>query len=94
MVYIEGNAGTMEMPNLVEAAAALKQAEGETAFWAEHYQEYVRKYPDQFVAVHDGKVVATSPDLESLLEQLAARSLNVQRVSTRFIASDRYHYLL
>ena len=82
------------MPNLVEAAAALKQAEGETAFWAEHYQEYVRKYPDQFVAVHDGEVVVASPDLESLLEQLAVRGLNVQSVRTRFVASNRYHYLL
>ena len=84
----------MSIPDQVEAEAALKQAEAETAFWAEHHQEYVRKYPDQFVAVHDGEVVAASPDLESLLEQLTARGLNVQRVGTRFVASNRYRYLL
>lgn len=84
----------MGVPNLVEAEAALKRVEAETAFWAEHYQEYVQKYPDQFVAVHGGEVVAASPDLESLLEQLAARSLSVQSVSARFVASNRYRYLL
>ncbi len=40
----------MGIPRLAGAAAALKRAEEETAFWAEHYREYVRKYPDQFVA--------------------------------------------
>ena len=84
----------MSIPDQVEAEAALKRAEAETAFWEDHHQEYVRKYPDQFVAVHGGEVVATSPDLESLLEQLAARSLSVQSVSTRFVASNRYRYLL
>ena len=70
----------MGVPNLVEAEAALKRVD--------------RKYPDQFVAVHGGEVVAASPDLESLLEQLAARSLRVQSVSARFVASNRYRYLL
>lgn len=84
----------MSIPDQVEAEAALRQAEAETAFWADHHQEYVRKYPDQFVAVHDGEVVATSPVLESLLEQLAARSLNLQSVSARFVASNSYRYLL
>ena len=40
----------MGVPNLVEAEAAMKRVEAETAFWTGLYQEYVRKYPDQFVA--------------------------------------------
>ena len=81
-------------PSLESAHAAWAAAEAEDAFWREHYEEYLRRYPDQFVAVADGRVVAVSPDLRHLIGFLEGKGLDVRRVWVRFVAATPRHLIL
>jgi hypothetical protein len=56
-----------------------RQAELRRAFWATHLDDLRRRYPDQFVAVSDGAVVAAAPTLQALDERLAVRGLTDRR---------------
>jgi hypothetical protein len=65
-----------------------KDAERVREFWDEHYEEFLHDYPERFVAVRDGKVVATSEDLFLLADKLAALGLDrVRDVHVEFISS-------
>ena len=77
-------------PGLESARDALAAAETQQAYWAAHYAEFLQRYPEQFVAVHDGAVVATSPDLAQLLRALERRGLEPRRVWVRLITADAH----
>jgi hypothetical protein len=66
---------------------AFRQGDIEHAFWAEHYQELLKQYPEQFVAVDKdrGTVVAADPHLDPLLEMLQAQGIARDRVWVRFL---------
>ena len=53
-----------------------KDADREDAFWQTHYGEFLVKYPDQFVAVRDGRVVATAYDLRDVLAAVRAQGFD------------------
>ena len=65
---------------------AWQRAEREQRFWREHYQEYLERYPDQFVAVHDGRVIATSRHLRELVALVRGQGLKPTDVWVRFLA--------
>ncbi len=67
---------------------AWQAAEAEDAFWREHYSRLLEQFPDQFVAVHDGRVVATSTDLQDILRALDERGLDPRKVWVRFVTAD------
>ncbi len=50
--------------------AAFREAEREDAFWKKHHKRLLRQYPDQWVAVRDGEVIATSSDLLGIVNEL------------------------
>ena len=79
---------------VAEAVEALREADEDEAFWTGQFERLVREFPDQFVAAHNGEVVATAAQLEDLLSALSARGLDPQQVRIRFIASDPCRYLL
>ena len=57
-------------------------------FWAEHYDELLTKYPEEFVAVRGGEVVASNPDLAMLFYDLRDRGLNARTdVAIQFISA-------
>jgi hypothetical protein len=68
--------------------AALRAKEGEDAFWQARHTEFLEKYPDQFVAVSDGEVVATSPDLLELEMLLKSKGLDTKDVWIEFIDAN------
>ncbi|MBI5949891.1 MAG: hypothetical protein HY875_17275 [Chloroflexi bacterium] len=68
-------------PSLAEAASI-------QAFWDKHYRELLQEYPEQFVAVKDGKVIAADSDLATLVEELRARGIDVRTdVAIQFISA-------
>ena len=75
-------------PSLEGAQRARAAAEAEDAFWREHYGQYLEQYPDQFVAVSGGAVVATDSDLQHLLRILDKKGLDPRRVWVRFMTAD------
>ena len=81
-------------PPLDAAAAALEAAKHEQAYWEANADTLARQYPDQFVAVHDGKVIAHAPDLMELHEQVRSRGLDIQATWVRFLASDPRRFIL
>jgi hypothetical protein len=70
------------------AQAAWEAAEAERRFWETHYAEYLERYPEQFVAVKDGAVVAASPDFMKLLQLLEQRGLTPTEVWVRLFSTD------
>ena len=75
-------------PDIKGFHRAWEAAEVEDAFWRDHYSRFLEQFPDQFVAVHDSQVVATSPDLQELLRQLDGRRLEPRQVWVRFVTAD------
>ena len=75
-------------PSLEGAHEALKAAEQRSAFWHEHYREFLERYPEQFVAVSEGSVVAADSDLHKLQSILKSRGFDPRRVWVRFITTD------
>ena len=78
----------MGTPTLAIDEAAWREAERERAFWQEHHDEFLKKYTDQFVAVKDGTVVATSYDLRDLLALLREKGLDPKETWIHFFASE------
>jgi Family of unknown function (DUF5678) len=70
----------MASPPIPEAPDDLwQQAEARRAFWEAHVEDYRRRYPNQFVAVSDGEVVASASTLQALDERLAAQGRTDRR---------------
>ena len=64
-----------------------ERVEAQRRFWDEHYEELRSRYPDQFVAVLDGEVVATGRHLADIERELRARGLRPGDTWLRFIAA-------
>ncbi len=79
---------SMTPAGIADARAAFEAADVEDAFWLAHHAEFLEKYPDQFVAVSDGDVVAMSPDLVELVSLLERRGLGVKDVWVEFMDAD------
>lgn len=77
------------VPSLESARRAWAEAEQEDAFWREHYDGYLKQYPDQFVAVTkaDGEFVAADVSLERLLIAIQERGLAARQVWVRWMAA-------
>lgn len=71
------------------ARAAWEGAQRERQFWQLHQDEYLAKYPNQFVAVADGEVIATAPTLEEILALLEQEGREPTDVWLRFFNASR-----
>jgi len=67
------------------ATAAWRRADEERMFWQDHYRELLQQYPDQFVAVKDGKPIATGADLSEMLSELERLGLEPSEVWLRYL---------
>lgn len=50
--------------------ADLAEADRIDEWWDEHWEEFMELYPEQYVAVRGGEVVATKTDLVELIDEL------------------------
>ena len=82
-------------PTAEEMKAMLEEDARVRAFWAEHHDEFLRLYPDQWVAVRDGVVVATDRELDSLFYRLCDMGLSVRDdVEIEFITANHVPLIL
>lgn len=66
----------------IQDAAAIQQ------YWDEHYAELLAQFPEQFVAVKDGAVIASHRDLAMLIYVLRDRGMDVRTdVAIEFVTS-------
>jgi hypothetical protein len=78
----------MSVPALDNAKQAQREAAAEQSFWQQHAQELLATHPDQFVAVHNGEVVAAGDDLLGVIADIEAKGLTVDRVWVKFLMKD------
>ena len=76
------------IPSLEGLRERFYERDRELQWWADHQAEFVKLYPDQFVAVVNGNVVAVAADISELKKKLAAMSLGFDDVISSFIRSD------
>ncbi len=72
-----------DLPQIREAFA---EGERRRDFWAANYRRLAAIYPEQFIAVRDGCVVAAEPDLVPLVDRLADLSLDLRDTYIEFMA--------
>lgn len=73
---------------------AWRRAREEQAFWNDHRAAYRREYPDEFVAVIDGKVVAHDPDYMALVQQLGTLGYALTDAWVQYMMTERRPFLL
>jgi hypothetical protein len=66
-----------------------QELEREDAFWDEHHNEFLRKYPDKFVAVKDGRVIAVADHLDEFDAEIERQGLNPREVWTHYFMTPR-----
>ena len=74
----------------IDVKEALRSFREDALFFNDHHGEFLRLYPDQWVAVYDKHVAGADADLGCLLDDLKARgyplrSLVVRRVSVKAV---------
>lgn len=79
---------TADVPGLAAADAAWEAAAARDAYWVTHYSELLARYPEQFVAVHAGVVIAHGPDLVAVTREIESRGLEPRQAWLRFITAD------
>jgi hypothetical protein len=77
----------MTTPRIDPIDALWDRAEAERIFWEDHYSKFVPRYPDKFVAVHEGEVIASGAELDSVLREVQATGVDRREVWVRFIAA-------
>jgi hypothetical protein len=63
-----------------EDLAELKRFERDSDYLEAHYDELLDRYPEQWVAILDEKVVGTASELRQLLDELQGRDVPLERV--------------
>ena len=82
------------VPSLEGMRERFREADREVQWWADHQAEFARLYPDQFVAVLNGEVIAVASDLSTLIAALKEKSITIQDVWVSFIETDPSRLIL
>jgi len=81
--------------SLLRPEPSVEEAKRIERFWDEHYDELLDQYPEKYVAVRDGLVVASHEDLALLVYALRDMGLDARRdVAIEFISSRTATLLL
>lgn len=75
-------------PDRDDILGAWKKADEEQAFWSAHHAQLLERFPDQFVAVAGGAVVAAGPDLPQVIQLIESKGLELAGVWIRFIMTN------
>lgn len=67
------------------AAKVWHRADEERAYWQAHAHDFAEKYPDQFIALKDGDVIASDASLDAVLAALEKQGLESTDVRLRYI---------
>jgi hypothetical protein len=94
VVVKDGDSMTRTLPERAVLDAAWQHADERRVFRDAHHAKFVEAYPDQFVAVDHGEVIAHDADLLSLVQQLRATGHDLRAVWIEFMATDRHKLLL
>ena len=74
--------------------AELQRFKKDTAYYEAHYEELLKKYPEQWVAIFNQKVVGASPDYEQLLAELEERGVPTERTLFKHLTQKEDLWIL
>jgi len=77
-----------------DLSAVWERAERERAFWKTNRSDLTRRYPDQFVAVVDERVIAIDADLLVLTQRLRIKGHDIRDAWIAFMRTERHPLLL
>jgi len=72
-----------------EFREAVERGERDLKFALEHMQEWRRKHPNRWVAVHGGKLVAVESDAAALHEAICKQGIPPRESYVKFIPDAR-----
>lgn len=68
----------MTTPN-DETRTGLQRFHGDAEYFDAHHQEFLDRYPEQWVAVYDRQVVGADADFYTLLDELKAKGVPLEK---------------
>ncbi len=68
------------------ALRLLESAEKDAQWLDRNYSELLIKYPDHFVAIHDGTFVDASQKFEELMSKIESKKLNPAELMIEFVS--------
>ncbi len=74
--------------------AELQRFKKDTAYYETHHEELLRKYPEQWVAIFNQKVVGASPDYEQLLAELETGRVPTERTLFKHLTQKEELWIL
>ena len=75
-------------------AAELQQFEEDAKFFNDSYVDLLKRYPDQWVAVHKSEVRATAPTQEEVLDMLSEQGLDSRHVFVGVVETEPKVFIL
>jgi hypothetical protein len=91
---MEGTESTTRTPVPPEILALFRDAEAAQQFWNEHFDELRVQYPDQYVAVRHGAVIAHAGSLDELEDMLKLKGLGFRDVWFQYLSRETLELLL
>jgi|GEM_PF-1771403 len=73
------------LPTREEVAAMDLELERERVFWTENAEELTKLYPEKFVAVYEGNVVAVDDDLFDVIRLTGEQGLRPRQVWVQYL---------
>ena len=72
----------------MQAERPLELYSADSAYFREHYEELLARYPDRWVAVYDRQVVAVAEDQNELISQLEREGIPPAEVYRERLSTD------
>ena len=92
---VEERTANMPPPSIEGLLPALARAKEMDLWWDAHHNDLLAIYPERFVAVKDGEVIASNEDVAMLFYSLRDLGLSASRdVSVKFLSSRKGNWLL
>ena len=86
--------GLLDGVDREEVIAGLKRTGRDLAWFSEHRTRLRREHPDEFVAVHDQKIVASGIELQEVRAKIRQSGLDPGKCVIQLVTSEDYIWLL
>lgn len=74
--------------------AQLRRLGNNTVWLIDHYDELRKRYPDEYVAVHQGKVLDHDKNIGKLLRRLEAKYKETTHMAIEFVSKKDFRLIL
>ena len=75
-------------------SAQFRQVEIDDRFIAAHFDEWLERYPDMYVAVYKEELVAVAPNSTELVKKIEAKGIRPGVARWRFLPSEPFNLML